>query len=165
MNQYETSWTPDRIKMAFDLWKQGYSASQIATQLGVITRNAVIGKISRAGLKRSDQALDATYALANVRQPAKPKAVKTAPKQPRSPSQSRPLTEAPQEQPSATPIALVDLRSHHCRWPIGDPGREGFHFCGARKADGGVYCAKHGLVAFQPTSSAKELARSLRKYA
>lgn len=44
------SWTDERIDLLQKLWGDGLSASQIATQLGGVTRNAVIGKVHRLGL-------------------------------------------------------------------------------------------------------------------
>ncbi len=44
------SWTDERITLLQQLWSDGLSASQIATQLGGVTRNAVIGKVHRLGL-------------------------------------------------------------------------------------------------------------------
>ena len=44
------SWTPDRVENLKKMWSEGQSASQIATDLGGVTRNAVIGKIHRLGL-------------------------------------------------------------------------------------------------------------------
>lgn len=44
------SWTEDRVDLLKKLWAQGHSASQIAKQLGGVTRNAVIGKVHRLGL-------------------------------------------------------------------------------------------------------------------
>jgi hypothetical protein len=47
-----SSWTNERIERLKQLWAEGYSASQIATDLGGnITRNAVIGKACRIGLR------------------------------------------------------------------------------------------------------------------
>lgn len=43
-------WTEDKIATLRQLWAQGLSASQIANQLGSVTRNAVIGKAHRLGL-------------------------------------------------------------------------------------------------------------------
>ncbi|WP_374653150.1 GcrA family cell cycle regulator [Dongia sp.] len=43
-------WTEQRIEMLRKLWGQGQTASQIATLLGGVTRNAVIGKAHRLGL-------------------------------------------------------------------------------------------------------------------
>src|ERR1700747_10540 len=44
------SWTDERVEMLKKLWADGLSASQIAGELGGITRNAVIGKVHRLGL-------------------------------------------------------------------------------------------------------------------
>ena len=44
------SWTDDRVEQLKKLWESGLSASQIAAELGNITRNAVIGKVHRLGL-------------------------------------------------------------------------------------------------------------------
>jgi len=44
------AWTEDRVEILTKLWAEGLSASQIAKQLGGVTRNAVIGKVHRLGL-------------------------------------------------------------------------------------------------------------------
>ena len=44
------SWTDDRVEVLKKLWVEGQSASQIAKELGGVTRNAVIGKVHRLGL-------------------------------------------------------------------------------------------------------------------
>ena len=44
------SWTDERVELLKKLWSDGLSASQIAAELGGITRNAVIGKVHRLGL-------------------------------------------------------------------------------------------------------------------
>ena len=44
------SWTGDRVEVLKKLWVEGQSASQIAKELGGVTRNAVIGKVHRLGL-------------------------------------------------------------------------------------------------------------------
>ena len=43
-------WTDERVSTLKKLWMDGLSASQIAKQLGGVTRNAVIGKVHRLGL-------------------------------------------------------------------------------------------------------------------
>ena len=43
-------WTDERVETLKKLWTEGLSASQIAKQLGGVTRNAVIGKVHRLGL-------------------------------------------------------------------------------------------------------------------
>ena len=44
------TWTDERVEQLKKLWSDGLSASQIAAELGGITRNAVIGKVHRLGL-------------------------------------------------------------------------------------------------------------------
>jgi GcrA cell cycle regulator len=44
------SWTDERVEMLKRMWQEGQSASQIAKELGGVTRNAVIGKVHRLGL-------------------------------------------------------------------------------------------------------------------
>ncbi len=43
---------------------------------------------------------------------------------------------------------LTDLEARDCRWPIGDPRQDGFHFCGAEQMLGRPYCAAHWPMAF-----------------
>ena len=44
------SWTDERVEQLKKMWSEGQSASQIAKELGGVTRNAVIGKVHRLGL-------------------------------------------------------------------------------------------------------------------
>ena len=44
------SWTDERVEILTKMWAEGNSASQIAKELGGVTRNAVIGKVHRLGL-------------------------------------------------------------------------------------------------------------------
>ncbi len=44
------SWTDERVEILKKMWGEGQSASQIAKELGGVTRNAVIGKVHRLGL-------------------------------------------------------------------------------------------------------------------
>lgn len=70
------SWTDERVELLKKLWGEGQSASQIAKELGGVTRNAVIGKVHRLGL--SNRA-GATPAKAADKKPAKAKADEAAP--------------------------------------------------------------------------------------
>ncbi len=160
-------WTEERVELLKKLWLDGLSASQIAKQLGGVTRNAVIGKVHRLGLS----------GRAAPSQPARP--VFKAPRAPRpamaAPAPRRldtPMMAAPQplyrpEEPGTATV--LTLGAHMCKWPIGDPSTDGFTFCGRRMGDDGPYCIEHARVAYQPQqkkarSGASELARSLRRY-
>jgi len=50
-NGHEMSWTDERIEKLTKMWEGGATASQIAEELGGVSRNAVIGKAHRLGLK------------------------------------------------------------------------------------------------------------------
>ncbi|WP_299871135.1 GcrA family cell cycle regulator [uncultured Sulfitobacter sp.] len=75
------SWTDDRVETLKRMWGEGQSASQIAKELGGVTRNAVIGKVHRLGL--SNRATAGTAAKAEPKAKPAPKAepkAKPAPK-------------------------------------------------------------------------------------
>jgi GcrA cell cycle regulator len=52
------SWTDERVETLKKMWAEGQSASQIAKELGGVTRNAVIGKVHRLGLSNRVGAKD-----------------------------------------------------------------------------------------------------------
>ena len=48
------SWSEERVEVLTKMWLDGKSASEIAKELGEITRNAVIGKVHRLGLSNRE---------------------------------------------------------------------------------------------------------------
>ncbi len=97
------SWTDERVELLKKMWGEGQSASQIAKELGGVTRNAVIGKVHRLGL--SNRAGNTTPKA----EPAEP-AAKAEPKaRPQPAPKPEPAPEpveaapAPQEPPAAEP--------------------------------------------------------------
>ena len=58
------SWTDERVETLKKMWNEGQSASQIAKELGGVTRNAVIGKVHRLGLSNRAGAAPAPAGLA-----------------------------------------------------------------------------------------------------
>ena len=70
------SWTDDRVEILKKMWGEGHSASQIAKELGGVTRNAVIGKVHRLGLSNRTTA----GAAATKAEPKAKAAPKAAPK-------------------------------------------------------------------------------------
>ena len=58
------NWTDERVEQLKKLWSDGLSASQIAAELGGITRNAVIGKVHRLGLSGRAKAPSSSAAAA-----------------------------------------------------------------------------------------------------
>ncbi|MFN4023401.1 MAG: GcrA family cell cycle regulator [Hyphomonas sp.] len=158
------SWTDERVTVLKKLWAEGHSASQIAKQLGGVTRNAVIGKVHRLGLSGRATPSRPVKRPPRLARP-KPRFV-TEPVAAAAPAASPPLpgvtaAPAPPERGHAltalpplpmadgAPATILTLRDSMCKWPIGDPADPKFAFCG-RKADCGPYCAEHAAVAFQP---------------
>ena len=163
-------WTDERVELLKKLWQDGLSASQIAKQLGGVTRNAVIGKVHRLGL--SGRAAPSKPARTTFKAPRPARPISAAPSAPRRIAEPVALAAHP------TPVRYVEeapgtatvltLGAHMCKWPIGDPSLDSFTFCGRRAGDG-PYCHEHSQVAYQPAQAKKrsgpaELARSLRRY-
>ena len=59
-------------------------------------------------------------------------------------------------------LDLLSLTERTCKWPIGDPTEESFHFCGLPSVTGKPYCEHHVAVAFQPMSTRRDRARAGR---
>ena len=99
------SWTDDRVEVLKKMWGEGKSASQIAKELGGVTRNAVIGKVHRLGLSnRSGGASPAQAATAAPK--AKPAA---KPKAPEKPKAAAPAPESKPAAPVHKPIGRPKL--------------------------------------------------------
>ncbi len=81
------SWTDERVEQLKKMWGEGQSASQIAKELGGVTRNAVIGKVHRLGLSNRNGGGTSESTAA----PAKAEPVAEAPK----PSRPMPVPDAP----------------------------------------------------------------------
>lgn len=165
-------WTDERVELLKKLWQDGLSASQIAKQLGGVTRNAVIGKVHRLGLsgraapsKPARPVFKAPRPARQAAAPAAPRRISPPPLAAAAPPPQPPVRYV-EEAPGAATV--LTLGAHMCKWPIGDPSSDDFTFCG-RRASEGPYCVEHARVAYQPAqakkrSGANELARSLRRY-
>ena len=115
------SWTDDRVEVLKKLWGEGQSASQIAKELGGVTRNAVIGKVHRLGLSNRTTGGASAKSEPATAAKAKPAA---APK-PEAPAKPRPSpkTEAARPIPAPTPAGenkpMVPMRKQII--PAGQP--------------------------------------------
>jgi len=160
------SWTDERVELLRKLWQDGLSASQIAAELGSVTRNAVIGKVHRLGL--SGRAKTTTAPAQRPRKATKP--VVKAPVVFHHASRGgaalatviMPVALEEQELhvmpaaanvviPMTRRVSIMELREGVCRWPLGDPLAADFAFCGNDCGIGNTYCTHHAAVAFQPT--------------
>ncbi|ASP29641.1 MAG: GcrA family cell cycle regulator [Pseudomonadota bacterium] len=102
------SWTDERIATLKKMWEGGSTASQIADELGGVSRNAVIGKAHRLGLKSRPSPVKANEkkkaAPAKPKPAPKPAAKKAAPK----PAAPKPAAPAAPAQPTTPPASRQD---------------------------------------------------------
>lgn len=163
MGQQKTIWTEERVERLKELWMSGLSATRVAKELGGVSRNAVIGKVHRLGLKRDaashSQAARASRPARPAPAPGRPPAAARRGRQalalkPQAETQTRAAPEtkavahlAAEEKGRITDIR--DLTRDTCRWPVGHPGEEGFAFCGDQVRDGASYCPHHCSIAYQ----------------
>jgi GcrA cell cycle regulator len=162
------AWNEERVELLKKLWADGLSASQIAGRLGGVTRNAVIGKVHRLGL--SGRATTSRSSAPRVRRTHVPRAPRQAQViyatrgatalQPRYEEEAEVLIAPQPVQELIIPMheraSILTLREGMCRWPIGDPGEEEFHFCGRKSSTGVPYCEHHSRMAYQPVQRRRE---------
>lgn len=151
-------WTNERVEELRRLWGQGQTASRIADLLGGVTRNAVIGKAHRLGLRgrpspiRRDENAPARSVTPRIIPAVQPVKAELPPVEVRS--------ETPRSAPIAQPAAASQPKvagaggTRSCSWPMGDPKQPGFHFCGAEAVPGRPYCSTHCGMAYQRKSEA-----------
>jgi GcrA cell cycle regulator len=53
-------------------------------------------------------------------------------------------------------LQMASLKPNQCRWPIGDPDSDNFHFCGETVFSGKPYCYEHCRQAYQLTPPKKK---------
>jgi GcrA cell cycle regulator len=90
------SWTEERIERLKTMWHEGATASQIADELGGVSRNAVIGKAHRLGLEQRPSPVKP----GEEKEVKKPAAAASAPAAP-APAKAAPKAETPKPAPAA----------------------------------------------------------------
>jgi GcrA cell cycle regulator len=143
------TWTDERLELLKSGFAAGLSCREIAATIGV-SRNAVIGKISRLNLKRDKDRMVRTGRPERTAAEARPRGAR------RLRQILLNAYPAAQEAPRADePIynghtcSLLELGNDTCRWPISTPGAEDFCFCGNPPLGGLPYCAGHSRLAYR----------------
>lgn len=175
------NWTDERVEKLKRLWSEGLSASQIAAQLGGVSRNAVIGKVHRLNLPGRAKAGGSTTATRAAKRPAA-----ATPRVANFPTRTTTRTVAraggaavlneeieidgieeiavsPSRSvvlPISRKLALTELTERTCKWPIGDPMKDDFHFCGCESAETSPYCSYHAKLAYQPVGERRKAANA-----
>ena len=155
------TWSHNRVEQLKKLWKAGLSASQIAAELGNVSRNAVIGKVHRLGL--SGRGKSPSSAAPRRAHPAQHTIRVTRPIARGSTALAQafevevevepdPIT-SDNVVPMSQRLSLLELTEATCHWPIGDPSSPDFFFCGGKVLTGLPYCAQHSRVAYQRSAN------------
>lgn len=168
------NWTDERVEQLKKLWAEGLSASQIAAQLGGVSRNAVIGKVHRLKLSGRGKTTSSQTRSKKVNTSASSgqrtggatvghmssrvmnRSVGATALQAEYSTDIVPHTVTRTVTDVVVPISrrleLVQLSERTCKWPVGDPLLPDFNFCGNDVGEGGPYCTYHSRLAYQPAS-------------
>ncbi len=147
----ETTWTPEEIALAKTLWAEGLTGRQIAAKLDK-TRNAVMGKLWRAGLKRPPPTPKIASPYIRKRPPAKVSRMTRPKSPPPSPDAER-----------KDGHRICDPGFRGCRWPL--PGHDGseMRFC-CLPAER-TYCDHHHAAAYSSAQPTRRQERGLVRMA
>jgi len=151
------AWTDKMVEDLCLMWKQGLTTGEIGKRLGV-SKNSIVGKVHRLQLdarpspiKKKNEAEDSPVAptvseekteTVEVVAPVKPEKAAAPVKVSGKSNNAAVLS------PNTANIKLTDLDNHTCRWPLGDPKDENFHFCGKKVRVGQTYCEEHSAIAY-----------------
>ena len=121
------TWPPNRIEQLKKLWEAGLSASQIAAELGNISRNAVIGKVHRLGLSGRGKSLSSAAPLRRKAPQHVMRVTRTVARGDTALAQAFEVEVEPDPissdnvVPMSQRLSLLELNEATCHWPIGDP--------------------------------------------
>lgn len=128
-------WTPAMDAQLREWHAAGMSAREIAFRLGDVTRNSVIGRANRLGLKTV-----AGMARRSVAIRRKETARRVA----------REAKLPPLGAICGSVPATLALERDSCRFPVGNPGEATFHYCMDPQIPGRPYCAEHESITHSP---------------
>ena len=141
----DNTWTTELVELLKSHFAAGLSCREIANEIGV-SRNAVIGKLSRLNLtrektlkpRRDNDGRSRPKSVPRLQYRMLRKLFKEA-----EPAESDQTIESKQH------CSLLELSEERCRWPISHPGEKDFCFCGNRPLESLPYCAGHSRLAYR----------------
>jgi GcrA cell cycle regulator len=168
-------WTEEAIATLRLLWAEGLSTAEIGRRMG-ISKNAVVGKAHRLNLAARPSPIRRVpgqpippRAPRALPRPAMPRPMPMMPAAARPPMGQGGVSQnglghgtsnqggqhfgAQPRQPQVAAAALprtvpARFSSASCCWPIGEPGKPGFRFCGSSAIAGKPYCEEHAALAY-----------------
>lgn len=140
------AWSDDRVDMLKKMAGDGMSATQIARELGQVTRNGVLGKLFRLKIPLAGKSAEKRAPARKGRNGHIARKISTrfedAATDPKG-------IELPPDS-SVDAIPFMDARAGQCRYPLGDPSSHDFRFCGSAVFDGHSWCPRHCQIVYRP---------------
>jgi GcrA cell cycle regulator len=169
-------WDTAALKKLKALTGKGLSTAEIGKRLGM-SKNAIVGKLNRLGWNQSATEEVKVPKTVRAKKPApqpKGKVVLKSPAIKKVEKSTRKKTIATPRKTKTAPVksanttskasgknlamhqriirhslSMSGLKRDQCRWPMGDPDSENFHFCGEKVFAGKPYCYEHCKQAYQ----------------
>ena len=137
------SWNQQKVDNLKKLWNEGVATSLIGEQLG-FTKNAVIGKAFRLGLERRQNSRKKTSQQNSFSSTTLYR--ETSNTSSLVPTKKEPVRRREKFSFKKSIVGTGSFKS--CQWPIGDPLKEGFHYCGNQNIPTKPYCIEHYKKAY-----------------
>ena len=134
------AWTEQMVEDLKKMWHEGLTTGEIGKRLGV-SKNSIVGKVHRLQLSGRPSPIKKKDEISEE---------KAAPAKPAKEEKFEPVAKMPVKDSHSHcgKTSLTDLDNHTCRWPVGDPKDENFHFCGKKVKIGQTYCEEHANIAY-----------------
>lgn len=139
-------WPQEHIDLLISRWAEGASMTLIANEVGR-SRNAVAGQITK--LRNKGVVLDARIKGGSRKVRIK-EAVPSVPCTTKAPPMpvviEKPIRIRLNVVESPIAVTFAELQPHHCKFPMGDPRRSDFRFCGGHRLENKPYCQEHTTI-------------------
>ena len=145
------SWTEEKVNKLKELWGKGQTASQIATIIGGISRNAVIGKAHRLNLSAK---IKTRVSTANNNSSFRTNESNNQVRGRKN--RLKALLLDKNFEPSKN-LQLEDLTEQTCKYMEGHPDEKESSFCGRNTVEKFSYCPLHLMIVFQPKGKKEEV--------
>jgi len=144
-----STWDDSKIQILRENWGT-MTASALATKIGGVSRNAVIGKAHRLNLSAKLVKRSVTHSTNNLK--FKQKNINKKSRKFKFTSLLLDKNFEP-----AKNLSLEELTDSTCKYSESDPDKPDFSFCGRKTVDKFSYCPLHLIVVFQTKSKQEEL--------